>query len=269
MMPDFSCFACREHLPEYTIGRLPEDLRRAVERHLDGCAECRHELAEWRAIEAAIRRAPALEPSRDFATVWRALQPELAPARSATIARERTLYMDADRPSSTLQDSPAPSPAAAPSQRRHASALARHARPLAAVAATLLLVVVGAALFALLHLGRQAPSGSSTPTPSRPCAPEQITAHIPSGGGINDLAMPTTNEGWAVGNVWSAARQSEGKAKSTSSSLLLHYSHCHWRQEGSSFPNMVLTSLAMSSTTEGWACGYVLPPLDHDRDQVL
>src|SRR5262249_14499165 len=49
----------------------------------------------------------------------------------------------------------------------------------------------------------------------------------------------------------------------------LHYSHCHWRQEGSSFPNMVLTSLAMSSTTEGWACGYVLPPLDHDRDQVL
>src|SRR5262249_26644076 len=157
MMHDFSCALCRKHLADYIIGRLPEDLRRTIERHLDGCAGCRQELAAWRAIEAAVRRAPAPEPPQAFAEVWRALQPELAPARSATITSERALYMDTDPPSSTPQDSPALSPSTAAPKRPRASALARHTRPLAVFAATLIILVVGAALFATLHIGRQGP----------------------------------------------------------------------------------------------------------------
>lgn len=37
-------------LPEYAAGRLPEDLKRAVEAHLPGCEECRQDLALWTVV---------------------------------------------------------------------------------------------------------------------------------------------------------------------------------------------------------------------------
>jgi len=248
MMPDFSCALCRKHLADYIIGRVPQDLRRTIERHLDGCADCRQELAEWRAIEAAVRRAPAPEPSQAFAEVWRTLQSELAPARSATITTERALYMDADHPPSTSQ---APRESASPSvppQRPRVSALTRHTRPLAVIAATLIIVMVGAALFAWLRIGRQGPVNANTPTPSGPCAPRQITAGLPAGAEIYDLAMPSPDEGWAVGAI---ASDSPDQPLHVLCSVLLHYRHGRWQQEGPTFPNMLLFSLTMLSTTEG------------------
>jgi hypothetical protein len=56
-----SCVEVREHLPEYSMGVLPEHEIAAVERHLAWCAGCRKEAAEFGSAAATF--AFALEPA--------------------------------------------------------------------------------------------------------------------------------------------------------------------------------------------------------------
>lgn len=46
----------RDLLPDYAARRLDAEARRAVERHLRGCADCREALADWRATAALLAR---------------------------------------------------------------------------------------------------------------------------------------------------------------------------------------------------------------------
>lgn len=78
------CREWRESLGAYALGRLPEGERAALEAHLEGCSECRAELAE---LESVARVMPLADPER-FA------EPAQPPAGlgkriEATIASER------------------------------------------------------------------------------------------------------------------------------------------------------------------------------------
>ena len=80
----------------------------------------------------------------------------------------------------------------------------------------------------------------STPTPSlatstTPTAGNLATGHQPVTG-LNDIAMVSATNGWAVGDG------------------ILHYDGIHWTQV-SSPPNHMLQAIAMVSATDGWAVG--------------
>ncbi len=53
----------REAVPFYAAGTLDPDRRRLVERHLEGCPECRRDLALWKEIHAAVRGSATEEPA--------------------------------------------------------------------------------------------------------------------------------------------------------------------------------------------------------------
>ena len=78
------CREWRESLGAYALGQLPEDERAGLETHLEGCSECRTELAE---LESVARVMPLADPER-FAEP--ALPPPgLGERIEATIAGER------------------------------------------------------------------------------------------------------------------------------------------------------------------------------------
>src|SRR5262245_54562013 len=84
-----SCAERMRVLPWYAAGRVTADERAVVEAHLAGCARCRDELAQWRAVGAALAREEAqTAPERGSAEGWmrlsehiRALDPPRGPAR--------------------------------------------------------------------------------------------------------------------------------------------------------------------------------------------
>ncbi len=51
----------RELIPAFAIGAVDADERRAVERHVDECAECRHDLEQFRSAHDSM--AAAVEPA--------------------------------------------------------------------------------------------------------------------------------------------------------------------------------------------------------------
>jgi hypothetical protein len=61
-------------LPWYAAGRVTADERALVEAHLAGCARCRDELAQWRAVGAALAREEAqTAPEQASGEGWLAL----------------------------------------------------------------------------------------------------------------------------------------------------------------------------------------------------
>jgi len=78
------CREWRESLGAYALGQLPEDERAGLDAHLEGCSECRAELA---GLESVARVMPLADPER-FAEP--ALPPPgLGERIEATIASER------------------------------------------------------------------------------------------------------------------------------------------------------------------------------------
>ena len=55
-----------ETLSEYLDGRLSDDERRRVERHLESCSRCASERASLEYTVGLVRRAPVLRPRRSF-----------------------------------------------------------------------------------------------------------------------------------------------------------------------------------------------------------
>ena len=102
-----SCAECIRMLPWYAAGRVTADERALVEAHLAGCARCRDELVQWRAVGAALAREEAqTAPERTSAEGWmrlseriQALDPPRRPARLPALgadsptASATTLYL--------------------------------------------------------------------------------------------------------------------------------------------------------------------------------
>jgi anti-sigma factor RsiW len=73
-----------EELSAFLDGELDTDETLAVQRHLDGCAPCRHELAAIAAVRSAVRSLPLVEPP--FGLYERALR-----RRDASVTTRRAL----------------------------------------------------------------------------------------------------------------------------------------------------------------------------------
>src|SRR4051812_14377154 len=78
------CRDWRELLGVYALGQLEGDERAGLEAHLEGCAQCRAELAE---LEPVARMLPYADPERFESTPQP--PPELGARIAATIAGER------------------------------------------------------------------------------------------------------------------------------------------------------------------------------------
>jgi Putative zinc-finger len=258
-MDEMTCEQWRDLLPWYAADHLSDGQRAATERHLASCGACQRELAQWRAIRAALHTEDMRVPVDATADEgWAAVRVHL-PSHSAKALHglhawfaKGSVRMDHDHPTvldgPTSQDArPTPGPAAsAPApipQRRHA---------LPAVAATLLVVALGGALFAMLGSQRDNQPGSehfhtATATPATACTPDKVTTDLLQHAIIAQLVMLSAGDGWIVGSV--------GDTAGNTSTLILHYSHCQWRSAGVSFAGFTLSDIAMASPSEGWASG--------------
>ncbi|HEY1391293.1 MAG TPA: hypothetical protein VGF38_22335 [Ktedonobacterales bacterium] len=106
------------------------------------------------------------------------------------------------------------------------------------------------------------------------CTPANIKAHLPANSWLNDLAMVSPGEGWAVG--WAASNgggasswvSSNGAATvpptpsaqnpETFRALILHFHNCAWTPVATNYPGARLLSIAMVSANDGWAVGSAL-----------
>lgn len=79
------CRDWRELLGVYALGQMEGDERAGLEAHLEGCAQCRAELA---LLEPVARMLPHADPAR-FETAAPKPPPELGARIAATIAAER------------------------------------------------------------------------------------------------------------------------------------------------------------------------------------
>jgi hypothetical protein len=82
--------------------------------------------------------------------------------------------------------------------------------------------------------------------PQTTCAANAIKAQLPPRVYLNDLAMVSSDEGWAVG------ADLDGKS---STAMIFHYQQCRWIALPQTYSGMMLDSVSMVSTTEGWAVG--------------
>lgn len=79
------CERLRERLPEYAEGRLLGEPRAAVEQHLAECRRCTQEVADLRAVLAALQSLPAEEmPKHLLLNVRRAVGQHIAGQRRVT-----------------------------------------------------------------------------------------------------------------------------------------------------------------------------------------
>jgi Putative zinc-finger len=106
MTARYSCAERIHALPWYAAGRVTADERALVEAHLAGCARCRDELAQWRAVGAALAREEAqTAPGRTSAEGWMSLSERIqaldpprraahfpAPGADSPAASATTLY---------------------------------------------------------------------------------------------------------------------------------------------------------------------------------
>jgi hypothetical protein len=67
MEPDMTCDDAHQHTADYMTGRLPDDMRAALEEHLDTCQECAAQLASLPEMWTRLRELP--EPLPDSAAM--------------------------------------------------------------------------------------------------------------------------------------------------------------------------------------------------------
>jgi hypothetical protein len=125
-------------------------------------------------------------------------------------------------------------------------------RALPAIAA-LLLISLGAALFAVMAHTRQQPIASNYPKSS--CAPKQISVHQLQGVQLSGIAMVSPDEGWAAGTNFHVEYSKNAVNIYSSGPSLFHYSHCEWQPVATKPANIGFRSIAMLSAHDGWALG--------------
>jgi hypothetical protein len=206
------------------------DARQAAEAraHLATCAYCQAQVAGYYRLETAMRRA---------------LGPSGTPRpRTEDIMSELLHEKSGEQPALEAATPLKPAPRAPRPGRTR-----RFISGLAALAAVLVVAILAAGIFATHpHSTPGTTSTTSTPTVIAPTPGTQS--------GLNDVAMVSASEGWAVGyrEVGDSASGQQQTA------MLLHYAHGAWTQfltpiQGYS---VQLNSISMLSPTDGWAAGY-------------
>ena len=73
------CERVRDNLAEYQLGGLGEEWRGEIARHLEGCADCRAELAALERLDDLLTPAERVGAPADL---WSRIQPRLQPRRA-------------------------------------------------------------------------------------------------------------------------------------------------------------------------------------------
>lgn len=222
-----------ELLAAWTADELAGDVRATVERHLAACSYCRNAVEQTQRIRGLMR----------------------ASARGVTQPGAATSI--ADVVLARLEDGGASSPTSPPVRREEISAVsvARAARNrrrdgwrrASALAAALLLVVSSALIFT-----RMSPRGhTSTPTPTiGPSGignvPGNWKSVVPAGSTVSAVAVVSPMDIWVVGSA---------PAGIVKQALLMHFDGTSWRLSPDRFLYVLLTSISMTSASDGWAVG--------------
>jgi len=74
-----NCTQVRDSLAEYQLGGLTEEQRREVAQHLEGCADCRAELAVLERLDELLAPAERVGAPADM---WSRIQPRLRSRRA-------------------------------------------------------------------------------------------------------------------------------------------------------------------------------------------
>jgi len=254
-LPNVKCARVRDLLPEYLAEVLPAVERRAVAEHLMGCPACQADVTRWQAIQTALRAEPVAPPPMDVDASWAELAARLdgaVPITDALQGQGPTLVTERDMPSTSAAPPPVTPATAA---RRRAQ---RRPRKLPALAAALLVTLLGASVFALLahRPGRGLSSGpamtATALAPPQGCTSAAITATLRPGTVLGDLTMVSATEGWAVGGVPDPRSTVQDPI---SNPVILHYAGCRWSVVPSPSAATGLYSVSMGAPDDGWAVG--------------
>jgi hypothetical protein len=119
-------------------------------------------------------------------------------------------------------------------------------------------LILGCLLLSLLFLagcgraGTNATVKSQTPATSTSLACNYATQWKPPADNmqLNDLAMISPDEGWAVGNTTAS---NSGPAPVAPAGVIYHSLNGQWVKLAKMYPNAPLVALSMDSPTDGWA----------------
>lgn len=219
-LPTSDCAAVASLLPLAAHNLLSEAEDSRLRSHLATCAHCRAELHVYDQVEEALRRT---------------FTPRQGQGALPPFSREELIEI-LDHPT----DHPAPvAPLPAPQapERRPRRLLPG----LAALAATLVIVVLAASIFAIYaHRGQTAgPVLQSTPTVIPPRGSQTW---------LTSISMVSPTEGWAIGHSEPATDAND------SSVVLMHYQHDVWAPVHTDLKGRI-NSISMDSATDGWAVG--------------
>jgi hypothetical protein len=220
-------------LAAYHAGALPPDDVARVAAHLRGCAACR-ERSEQIAIDQIIRATPA--PT---------VGPELRQRLYARIAEAEMAAAQQSRGSSRA--SLAARHASHAGERTHSHGVSRGGW-LSGAAAALLVSLLVSVFWALPHMRPVGKRGAHHTTPTTACPASKTTADLPANLSLEDLAMTSATDGWAVGAM-------NGGNGRPSQGVIMRYSDCHWSQVALVLKDVNLTHISMDSPTDGWAAG--------------
>jgi hypothetical protein len=219
-------------LPLLDSDFLSVDERAAVRGHLVRCAVCRARLAAFAPVDAALQRYVG----------WLM---EEATQSSAWLTEDDIMRLAHD----SIDHSPVPveppRDSAQRSRRRSPNHFFSHLGAIAAV----LLIALSATIFAVFGYTRLSPPTRGT-QPSV-CASSQISAHLPKGARLADVAMISADEGWLVGDAPDAGASGPVLVKP----LLLHYQHCTWMQDPITLPGVGLYRISAVSARDVWVLG--------------
>jgi anti-sigma factor RsiW len=189
MMPDkISCQTCRERLPEFAAGTLPEAARMETAEHLRTCPQCSAELERWQSIGQALRETAVPPPLLTFEAAWGNLQAQLAASSNSRIRthllpdRWRGVSSMDHRSTIFLPDSAGWSDEGPTQPRIPRTPTPRSRwRLLAACAAVLALMIASAGIFATIAAQRgHATSGVPTVRPATSTHPVATNSTPPT-----------------------------------------------------------------------------------------
>jgi hypothetical protein len=249
---DTTCADCDDRLLEYAAGRVDPGEREHVERHLSTCARCREWLAIWRAVGLAMEEEVAVMPPDMYATEgWISLiarlpqQRDQLPMASDQSAGDQPMERD-NLHTVELDENWGHHPRLGMQPPQAAAQPARRWTAPISVAATLVIIVLGATLFAALA-GKSHVSAPGIATPGQ--ASVQAGAPLPAGVELTFITLGGPGEYWATGVMTNSITGQPDKG------VVLRFSDGRWVQVGDALPSGHLDGLDMVSANEGWAWG--------------
>lgn len=248
-----TCADYDAHLLEYAGGRVDPGERERVERHLSTCARCQERLAMWRAVGLAMADEVSDMPPDMLVTEGWINLVERLPRRRDQLTMDSTQSAEGDQPMThdnlrtiELDENWRPHPDLGSQPPRSPGRPTNRWTALISVAATFVIVALGATLFTTLT-GKSHVSVPGITTPGRTTV--QAGAPLPARVELTYITRGGPGEYWATGFVANSTTGQPDKG------VVLRFNGGRWVQVGDAMPSSHLDGLDMVSANEGWAWG--------------